>query len=210
MVSLVLLTLTLTAGIAGVRRWSARGWAQATVTFVHRNVALLAVILLTIHVVTAIIDPYVSIGWLAAIVPLTSQWESLWVGLGALSLDIMVALVITSLVRSHLPHRLWRAVHWLAYASWPLAVVHGFESGTDSTTGWARAVYVASIVMVLAALAWRFSPRSTPTPTPLADAGPAEPAGRAGGVRRPAAAGAGHWRTDPTAAARRDLTGAGS
>jgi sulfoxide reductase heme-binding subunit YedZ len=171
MVALVLLTLTLAAGIAGVRRWSARGWAQATMTFLHRNVALLAVILLAIHVVTAIVDPYVSIGWFAAIVPLTSHWKSLWVGLGALSLDIMVALVITSLIRSHLPHRLWRAVHWLAYASWPLAVVHGFGSGTDSSTGWARAVYVASIVVVGAAVAWRISPKADPAPTAFPDSG---------------------------------------
>jgi methionine sulfoxide reductase heme-binding subunit len=166
MVALVLLTLTLTAGIAGVRRWSSPGWPRAVVTFVHRNVALLAVVFLALHVVTAVIDPYVSIGWLAAVVPLASHWDSLWVGLGAVSLDIMVALVATSLVRGHLSHRVWRTVHWLAYASWPLALVHGFESGTDSATGWARAVYIASIVVVAAAVAWRLRPTPSTVPVP--------------------------------------------
>jgi sulfoxide reductase heme-binding subunit YedZ len=157
LVSLVLLTLTLTAGIAGVRRWSSDGWPRALVTYLHRNLALLAVVLLAVHITTAVVDPYVSIGWLAAVVPLASHWKSVWVGLGALALDVMIALVVTSLVRSHLSQRVWRTVHWLAYATWPLAVVHGFTSGTDSATGWARAVYVASIVIVAAALAWRLN-----------------------------------------------------
>jgi len=171
LVSLVLLTLTLTVGIAGVRRWSAPGWPQAAVTFVHRNVALLAVVLLAVHVTTAVIDPYVSIDWLAAVVPFASHWKTLWVGLGAVALDMMIALVVTSLLRAHLGHRVWRAVHWLAYASWPLAVVHGFASGTDSTTGWARAVYVAAILVVVVALAWRVSrpPAAVATPFPAAE-----------------------------------------
>jgi predicted ferric reductase len=167
LVTLVLLTLTLTAGIAGVRRWSTSTWPRATVAFLHRNVALLAVVLLAVHITTAMIDPYVSIGWLPAIVPFVSHWKSVWVGLGALAVDIMLALVVTSLVRAHLGHRVWRTVHWLAYASWPLAVIHGFESGTDSSTGWARAVYVASIVVVAAVVGWRL--RQGAGPTPLID-----------------------------------------
>ena len=115
----------------GPRSRSGPGWPRAMVTFLHRNLALLAVVLLAVHITTAIIDPYVSIGWLAAVVPLASHWRSIWVGLGALALDVMLALVVTSLVRTHLSHRVWRTVHWLAYAAWPLAVVHGFESGTE-------------------------------------------------------------------------------
>jgi sulfoxide reductase heme-binding subunit YedZ len=165
MVALVLLTLTLTAGIAGVRRWSMDGWPRAVVTFLHRNVALLAVVFLVIHIVSAMLDPYVSIGWLAAVVPFVSHWDSLWVGLGALSLDIMLALVVTSLIRTHLSHRVWQSVHWLAYASWPLAVLHGFESGTDSPDLWARAVYVISIIVVAAATIWRLRQNPVEEPT---------------------------------------------
>jgi sulfoxide reductase heme-binding subunit YedZ len=186
LVSLVLLTFTLAAGIAGVRRWSRPGWPRALVAFLHRNLALLAVVLLAVHITTAIIDPYVSIGWLAAIVPLASHWKSIWVGLGALALDVMIALVVTSLVRAHLSHRVWRTVHWLAYAAWPLAVVHGFESGTDSSTGWARGVYVASIVIVAAALAWRLSRRPVAGAIPLATSIGDAPMDRRASVRTPA------------------------
>jgi methionine sulfoxide reductase heme-binding subunit len=164
MVALVLLTLTLIAGIAGVRRWSTDSWPRSVVAFLHRNVALLAVVFLAIHITTAVIDADVSIGWPAAVVPFASHWDSLWVGLGAVSVDIMLALVITSLVRTHLSYRLWRSIHWLAYASWPLAVLHGFESGTDSTAGWARAVYIVSIVVVTGAVVWRLVRPPTQVP----------------------------------------------
>ena len=179
LVSLILLTLTLTAGIAGAQRWSARGWSRAAVTFVHRNASLLAVAFLAVHITTAVIDPYVSIGWLAAVVPFVSHWKSVWVGLGAVAVDIMIALVVTSLVRSHLSHRVWRAVHWLAYACWPLAVVHGFESGTDSSTGWAQAVYIASVVAVTAAAGWRLTrPAAEPVPRPATADLPSASGGR--------------------------------
>ena len=80
-------------------------------------------------------------------------------------LDLMIALGVSSLMRSHLSYRLWRRVHWVAYACWPLAMLHGFASGTDSTTGWARAVYVVAILAVLAAMLWRLSHGSTTVPS---------------------------------------------
>ncbi len=78
------------------------------VTALHRNASLLAVVLLTIHVVTAAVDPFVSISWLAALVPFTSHYEPVWMGLGTLSLDIMLAVVVTSLLRDRIGQRTWR------------------------------------------------------------------------------------------------------
>jgi sulfoxide reductase heme-binding subunit YedZ len=183
LVSLLLLTFTLTAGIAGVRRWSTTTWPRAVVAFLHRNLALLAVVLLAVHITTAMIDPYVSIGWLAAVVPFVSHWKSLWVGLGALALDTIIALVVTSLLRPRLGHRLWRTVHWLAYASWPLAVVHGFESGTDSSTIWARTVYIVAILAVAGAVAWRL--RTGPTTVPPDLGAPLSPSAATPSRHRP-------------------------
>src|ERR1700733_14759238 len=154
LVALVLLTLTMVAGVVNVRRFATARWPRAVVALLHRNVALLAVVFLAVHVVTAALDTYVAVGWLAAVLPFTSQWDRLWVGLGTASVDIMIALVVTSLLRARLTHRVWRAVHWLAYASWPLAMAHGFESGPDSGAWWARSVYVISLLAVVAAVAW--------------------------------------------------------
>jgi methionine sulfoxide reductase heme-binding subunit len=165
LVALVLLTLTVVAGVVNVRRFATTRWPRAVMVLLHRNVALLAVVFLAVHVVTAALDTYVAVGWLAAVLPFTSQWDRLWVGLGTASVDMMIALVVTSLVRARLTYRVWRAVHWLAYASWPLAMIHGFAAGTDSGTGWARAVYVGAIAAVLGAVGWRLR-RPAPTFVP--------------------------------------------
>jgi sulfoxide reductase heme-binding subunit YedZ len=159
LVALLLLTLTVVAGIVNVRRAASRRWPRAVTALLHRNVALLAVVFLGVHILTAVLDTSVRLGWWAALVPFSSRWSPLWVGLGTVSVDLMVAVVVTSLLRARLGHRLWRAVHWLAYAAFPLAVAHGFMAGTDSGTGWARAVYVSSLLAVAAAMAWRFRER---------------------------------------------------
>jgi predicted ferric reductase len=155
LVALVLLTLTMVAGIVNVRRYATPRWPRAVIALLHRNVSLLAVVFLGVHIATAVIDTYVSVGWLAAIVPVTSHWDRFWVGLGTFSVDMMIALIVTSLLRSRLSHRTWRAVHWLAYASWPLAMAHGLGAGTDSGALWAEAVYAVSALAVVAAVGWR-------------------------------------------------------
>lgn len=161
LVALLLLTLTIVAGVVNVRRFATARWPRAVMALLHRNVALLAVVFLTVHIVTAALDTYVAVGWLATVLPFTSRWDRLWVGLGTASVDMMIALVVTSLLRARLTYRTWRAVHWLAYISWPLAMIHGFAAGTDSRTGWARTVYVAATAAVLAAVGWRLR-RPTP------------------------------------------------
>lgn len=168
LVALALLSLTMVAGVVNVRRFATPRWPRVVTALLHRNVALLAVTFLAVHVATAALDSFVSVGWLAAVVPFTSAWNRFWVGLGTAAVDLMIALVVSSLLRARMTHRAWRAVHWLAYAAWPLAMVHGFAAGTDSGTGWARSVYVVSLVAVGAAIGWRVRRRPGPTPPPRA------------------------------------------
>jgi methionine sulfoxide reductase heme-binding subunit len=63
--------------------------------------------------------------------------------------------VITSLLRSRLSQRNWRAVHWLAYLSWPVALWHGLGTGTDTRLSWLLALDAACLVAVAAAVCWR-------------------------------------------------------
>jgi sulfoxide reductase heme-binding subunit YedZ len=79
----------------------------------------------------------------------------------------MIAVIVTSLLRARLGYRTWRAVHWLAYASWPLAMAHGVATGSDSGTGWARGIYVVLSLAVVAAIAWRLRPRPAPRPASI-------------------------------------------
>ena len=136
----------------------------------HRNLALLAVVFLTLHVVTAIVDPDAAVSAVAVVVPALSDKYGLWLGMGALALDLIVALVVTSLLRQRLPLRLWRALHWAAYLAWPVALVHGAGIGTDSGATWMLGVDAGCVAIFAAAVALRLanvpsgSPKRLPPP----------------------------------------------
>jgi sulfoxide reductase heme-binding subunit YedZ len=115
----------------------------------------MAVVFLAIHVLTSVLDTYVHIGWLAVIVPFASPYARFWVGMGTISLDLMAAVFVSSLLRSHLAPRTWRGIHWLAYACWPIALAHTFGLGTDAGQLWVDALGAACVVSVAAALLWR-------------------------------------------------------
>jgi methionine sulfoxide reductase heme-binding subunit len=156
-VSLVLLTVVVLLGIMVNRRGQLPGLPRFATTSLHRSMSLLAVAFIAVHVVTAIADPYVTIGIAAAVIPFTSPYKPLWLGLGAIALDLIIALIVTSLARARIGRRAWRAVHWLAYACWPVAVLHGIGSGTDMRAGWLLALTTGCAAVVLGAACWRIS-----------------------------------------------------
>jgi methionine sulfoxide reductase heme-binding subunit len=176
-VALVLLTAVVLLGIMVNRRGRLPGLPRFATTALHRSLSLLAVAFVAVHVVTAVLDPYVTIGIAAAVIPFVSPYKPLWLGLGAVSSDIIVALIVTSLARARIGRRTWRAVHWLAYACWPVALAHGFGSSTDMGNGGLLALAAGCTAAVLAATLWRIasSARATrPVERPaqaLADAG---------------------------------------
>ena len=116
---------------------------------------MLAVVFVAIHVLTSILDTFVHIGWLSLVVPFTSPYSRFWVGIGTVSLDLMVAVFVSSLLRSRVRPSTWRALHWLAYGSWPIAVAHTFGMGTDAGEHWVIALGVLCILSVVIALLWR-------------------------------------------------------
>jgi len=121
----------------------------------HRNLALLSVVFLVLHIVTAIVDPYSSLGLVAATIPFASSYRPLWVGFGVIAVDLLLALVVSSLLRARLGQRAWRAIHWLAYAAWPFALAHGFGAGSDGSAAWLLAIQAACVAAVGGAVAWR-------------------------------------------------------
>jgi sulfoxide reductase heme-binding subunit YedZ len=117
-------------------------------------VALIAVVFLVLHIATAVVDPFTHLGW-GALIPFSSYYRTFWLGLGAIAFELLLAIVITSLVRGFLHHRAWRAVHWLAYASWPVAVIHGLGTGTDVWAAWFMVLTGLCVSAVLMVAAWR-------------------------------------------------------
>jgi sulfoxide reductase heme-binding subunit YedZ len=154
-VCLVLLTVVMVLGIMVNRQGRLPGLPRFAVTGLHRNLSLLAVGFLAVHVVTAIADPFVTIGLAATVIPLASPYRPLWIGLGAVSLDLMIALIMTSLARARIGRRLWRGVHWLAYAAWPVALAHSIGSSADLQTGPLLALTAGCALPVAGAAAWR-------------------------------------------------------
>ncbi len=152
---LVLLSAVMVLG-AATRLGSAPGWLpRFGVAELHRRLSLFAVILLALHVVTAILDPYVTIGWPAAIVPLASPYRGLAIGLGAAAVDLGGAVLLTSLLRRRLGFRTWRGVHWLAYLAWPAAFAHSVTAGNDLGVWWVAVAEYASLTMAAAAVVAR-------------------------------------------------------
>jgi predicted ferric reductase len=154
-VSLLLLTLVSALGIATVSRWRPGRVPRFVTLGLHRNVSLLAVAFLAIHVLTAVFDPYASVDLLAVLVPAPSDRYGLWLGLAAVAFDLIAALVITSVLRARIAPRVWRAVHLLAYVAWPVALLHGAGMGTDASSLWLLAVDGACVALFVTAVVLR-------------------------------------------------------
>jgi sulfoxide reductase heme-binding subunit YedZ len=152
-VALLLLTGSVVLGVLGSVRFDAGPkWPRFTIDALHRDISLLVIVFLVLHVLTSVLDGFASISLLDAVIPFGGTYRPFWLGLGALSFDLLIALVVTSLLRRQLGYRSWRAVHWLAYASWPVAVFHGLGTGSDSMAWWMLALSGACVAAVLVAV----------------------------------------------------------
>jgi methionine sulfoxide reductase heme-binding subunit len=166
LVALLLLTASVLLGVLMAGRFSSPRWPRFLTAGLHRNTALLATVFLALHVGTTVLDSYTSIPLSAAFIPFLSSYKRIWIGLGAVALDLLAALLVTSLVRSRLGHRAWRLVHWCGYACWPVAVAHGVGAGTDERSSWAVGLTIGCVTVVAGAAAWRLL-RSWPERTVL-------------------------------------------
>src|SRR5271170_7939911 len=173
-VALLLLTAVLVLGILVNRQGRLPGLPRFAVTSLHRNISLLAAAFIAVHVVTAVLDTYVSIPIASAVIPFASGYEQFWLGLGAIAFDLMLAMIITSLLRGRLNRTLWRTVHLLAYLCWPVALAHSIGSSRDLQHGWMLDLGIACALLVAGAVIWRLAhaarqlPRAARVPTVLA------------------------------------------
>jgi predicted ferric reductase len=153
---LVLLTVSTVLGVLAMGGRPARVPRFVT-QHLHRNLALVSVVALVVHVVSAVLDTFVDIRWWQAVVPFGASYEPLWLGLGAVSLDLIAVVVVTSLLRTRLTRRRWRSVHLLSWAAWVAAVVHTVGIGTDieQRASWAVVPTVVCVLAVVAALGVR-------------------------------------------------------
>ncbi|MCU4186519.1 ferric reductase-like transmembrane domain-containing protein [Acidiferrimicrobium sp. IK] len=154
-VALVLLTGTLVLGITAAAGLTTTRWPRFVSQDLHRNLSLLCVALIAVHVLTTIWDGYVPVGLIDAVVPFHSPYRTVYVGLGAVAFDLFLALLVTSGLRHRIGFAAWRGVHWMAYLCWPIAMVHSLGTGTDARNHLVTFIDVVCGAAVLAAsLAW--------------------------------------------------------
>ena len=151
-VALLLLTIAIALGVLDVRRFSTPRWPRFIVDTLHRNVSLLAMVFLVLHIITSVLDSFAPISLIDAFVPFVGSYRPFWLGLGAVSFDLLLAVTITSLLRQRMGYRSWRAIHWLTYGSWPIALLHGLGTGSDVKSSWLLILSIACIAIVLVAV----------------------------------------------------------
>jgi sulfoxide reductase heme-binding subunit YedZ len=162
-VALALFTVTLILGIVTRSGRPLIGMPRFSVTLVHRNVALLASAFLVLHVGTLMFDSYAHLNVADVVVPFLGSFKPFWQGLGTVAVDLLIAIVITALLRRAVGVRVFRFVHWFTYAMWPIAVAHAIGNGTNGTDKWFLLGTVAACLCVGAAVIWRLTDRFSET-----------------------------------------------
>jgi predicted ferric reductase len=164
----VLLTLATVLGIAATQRaLASRSWPRFATQQLHRNLSLLAVGVLLVHIVTTLADSYVDVGWLAIVIPFWSKYQTLGVALGTLAFDLLLLVIVSSLLRLRISARVWRALHYTSYVAWPLALLHFLNTGTDASHGrWGIWLGLAGAAVVAAAGVVRLRTSNPPGPLP--------------------------------------------
>jgi sulfoxide reductase heme-binding subunit YedZ len=157
LVALVLLTGSMAMGLLSSVRFQRPDWPRFVTLGLHRNLSLLALAFTVVHVLTTVLDSFVAIPLQDAFIPFISSYRPIWLGLGAIAFDLMLALIITSLLRGRMGLRSWRLVHWTAYGCWPVAVLHGLGTGTDTPVRWVLALTALCVLAITGLTLWRLA-----------------------------------------------------
>lgn len=158
MVVMMLLTAAVVLGMGTTVRWKSPVWPRFISVPLHQNVSLLIVCFLAVHVATALLDPFAKLGWRDALVPFSSWYRPYWLGLGVVAAELWAALVATSLLRRFVGYRVWRLIHWAAYAAWPAGLLHGLGTGSDARMAWFLWAQAACVLAAwLGLVLWRLS-----------------------------------------------------
>jgi sulfoxide reductase heme-binding subunit YedZ len=164
----VMLTASVLAGVVVKTKPFGRALRPATAVDLHRTIALLALGALAVHGTALVLDSTVNIGLGALLVPGLAPYRPLGTGLGVLTAELMVLVYASFSQRRRIGHKAWRRLHWVTYGLFAGATAHGLMAGSDSSRGWAIALYLGAVGAVAFATSWRvFVPAGSPGPQPV-------------------------------------------
>jgi len=124
----------------------------------HEYTTVLWIPLGILHVGALLLDTTARIGVLDVLVPFRAPYGTLAIGLGTLSLDLLVIVTVTSFLKRRMRPDVWRWIHRLAYVAFALAFFHAVLGGTDfsdpavSAVTWSAAAALA--VLAFARVFW--------------------------------------------------------
>ena len=161
--TLGLLTISVVLGVVSVTRFHSHRWPRFALAQLHRNLSLLALAFGAVHVLTSVVDSFVPISVVDAVIPFAASYKPFWLALGTIGSDLMLAVLITTALRRRLGFQAWRSVHTLSYGCWGAGVIHSIGMGSDARSAtWAVMVVAACIGAVGGALVQRTASASTP------------------------------------------------
>jgi predicted ferric reductase len=155
-VALILFTLVVSLGTLVANRIGGTIVGRFEINELHRSLSMVAITFLVIHIMTTVLDSYVPTGLISVIVPMTSDYKRVAVGIGAVAFDLILAVWISSLLKLRIANQTWRYIHWLSWMGYTTAIIHAYMSGTDSRSGIGLVVIVACGAVVACAALWRF------------------------------------------------------
>jgi hypothetical protein len=156
-VAFLFLTVVVAFGVMSALRVGGRRIPRFVVAGLHRNLTLIGLGFLAVHIGTAVLDTYAPIGLTDAVVPFISAYRPVWLGLGTLAFDTLLVLTVTSLLRTRVGLRWWKALHWTAYGCWGTALVHALGTGTDTRASAFLLLAGCCCAVALAMVGWRLA-----------------------------------------------------
>jgi DMSO/TMAO reductase YedYZ heme-binding membrane subunit len=137
----------------------------------HRFLGGAAVVFTGVHVGSILLDTYTHFGLADVLVPFTGTWHPAAVAWGIVSMYLLLAVQITSMLRRRLSKRAWRRIHFLSFPLFGLATLHAMTAGTDRHSPAMRIALLGTTAVVLIATAIRIqqatSEPDAPTPRPV-------------------------------------------
>ncbi len=161
LVALVLFTIVVILGTLVATRIGGSIVGRFELNELHRSMSMVAVVFLVIHIATTVFDSYVSTGVLSAIIPFVSKYRTVPVAIGTIAFDLILAVWISSLLKTRMDNTAWRAIHWFSWVAFTAALVHGFLTGTDTRHHWAFFLVIGCAALGAAASVWRIWGRPT-------------------------------------------------
>lgn len=154
-VALSLLWLSMALGLL-ITNKTARLWPGVPISFaLHEFISILGLGFALFHALILLGDHYIGYTLAQVLVPFSSSYEPVWVGLGQVGFYAMLIVTLSFYVRSRIGQKTWRSLHYISFLTYLIALLHGIAAGSDASLPWVQQYYWISGGTLLFLLSYR-------------------------------------------------------